>query len=84
MTYTVAWTPTAKSRLCQIWIDSQDRSPITAAADEFDAMLRVRPSDVGESREGETRILTVSPLSIYYQVRDADRCVDVWSVWVSE
>jgi plasmid stabilization system protein ParE len=83
MRYTVTWTPTAKNELCNIWVDAADRQTVTAAADEFDALLRTNPNDVGESRGDGIRILTVGPLSVFYQVRDLDCCVEVWSVWVS-
>ncbi len=83
MRYTVAWTTAAKSELCRIWIDAKDRQAITTAADEFDATLRMKPLDIGESRGDGARILTVTPLSIFYQVTEADCLVEVWSVWVS-
>lgn len=37
--------------------------------------------DVGESRDENSRILTVLPLSVYYDVHDQDRLVAVWAVW---
>jgi len=37
--------------------------------------------EVGESRDGNIRILTIFPLSVYYDVRDEDRVVSVWAVW---
>jgi hypothetical protein len=82
MKFTVTWTASAKNNLCQIWI-AADREAVTEAADEFDAVLRTRPLEVGESRGERNRILTVPPLSIYYKVREADCCVDVWFVWIS-
>jgi plasmid stabilization system protein ParE len=83
MKYTVTWTPSARNELCRIWIDAVDRQAVTSAANEFDAALRTDPNTVGESRGDGVRILTVAPLSIYYRVSEADRCVEVWSVWIS-
>ncbi|NUQ63578.1 MAG: hypothetical protein HUU20_13970 [Pirellulales bacterium] len=81
MNYTVVWRPTAERTLAQIWTEAVNRQAITDAADLIDAMLGSSPRAVGESRAGNTRILTVTPLSIYYDVHDEDRLVAVWAVW---
>jgi plasmid stabilization system protein ParE len=81
MTYTVVWRPFAERRLAEIWTSAHDRPAVTDAADAIDGMLRVEPSRVGESRVGKTRILMVSPLSVYYDVYADDRLVAVWDVW---
>jgi plasmid stabilization system protein ParE len=77
----VVWRPTAEATLAQIWTDATDRQAVTDAADLLDAMLGTSPGAVGESRAGDTRILTVMPLSIYYDVHEEDRLVAVWAVW---
>jgi hypothetical protein len=82
MNYTVVWRPTAEQALAQIWIDAVDRQAVTDAADLIDAILRTSPHDVGESRAGNTRILTVMPLSIYYDIHEEDRLVAVWATWL--
>jgi hypothetical protein len=84
MKYTVIWKHKALQRLEDIWSRASDRQAITEAADHIDAELRLRPFDIGESREDENRILTEGPLCITYRVRAADLCVDVWSVWLSK
>lgn len=81
MKYTVVWRPAAEQALAEIWTDAGDRQAVTDAADLIDSMLSSSPRDVGESRAGVTRILTVMPLSIYYDVHDDDRLVAVWAVW---
>jgi plasmid stabilization system protein ParE len=81
MNYTVVWRPTAEQRLAQIWTDAVDRRAITDAADLIDAVLCASPCEIGESRAGNTRVLTVMPLSVYYDVHDDDRLVAVWAVW---
>jgi len=81
MTYTVAWRLSAETKLADIWNNAGDRQAVTDAADAMDTLLRTAPLDVGESRVGKTRILTVRPLSVYYDVFEADRMVAVWSVW---
>jgi plasmid stabilization system protein ParE len=81
MTYTVVWRPSAERTLAEIWISAGDRRMVTDAANSIDALLRAAPLEVGESRMANTRILTVLPLSVYYDVRADDRLVAVWAVW---
>ena len=81
MTYTVVWRPSPESALAEIWTSAADRQAVTDAANAIDALLRVEPFEVGESRVANTRILTVLPLSVYYDVHEADRLVAVWAVW---
>lgn len=81
MTYTVVWRPSAEGTLAEIWTSATDRQAVTDAANAIDALLRVEPLEVGESRVANTRILTVLPLSVYYDVHEDDRLVAVWAVW---
>ena len=81
MTFTVIWSPKAKGTLAQLWNDAPGRQAVTEAADAIDVLLRTDPLDVGESRVANIRILTVFPLAVYYDVREADRLVSVWAVW---
>jgi hypothetical protein len=64
-------------------MDASDRKSVQTAADSIDEELRQSPNGVGESRAAGTRILTIAPLSVYYDVHEADRTVFVWSVWPS-
>jgi plasmid stabilization system protein ParE len=81
MTYTVVWRPAAEEKLAAIWTEADDRRAITNAANSIDSMLRLNPLDVGESRLESIRILTVVPLSIYYDVHHDDRLVAIWAIW---
>ena len=81
MTWTVVWRSIAETRLANIWLRSNDRQSITDAADEIDRLLRIQALEVGESREGTSRILTVDRLTVSYNVYDDDRLVEVWLVW---
>jgi plasmid stabilization system protein ParE len=81
MSYTVVWRPTAERTLAQLWTAAIDRQAIANAADLIDAMLGSSPQEVGEARAGVTRILTVMPLSVYYDIHDDDRLVAIWAVW---
>ena len=81
MTYTVVWRRSAERTLAEIWTSADDRQTVRDAADAIDALLRASPLEVGESRVANTRILTVLPLSVYYDIHEADRLVAVWAVW---
>ncbi|OHB85401.1 MAG: hypothetical protein A2V98_12660 [Planctomycetes bacterium RBG_16_64_12] len=81
MTYTVVWRPSAERALAEIWTSADDRQTVSDAANAIDALLRTTPLDVGESRVANIRILTVLPLSLYYDVHEDDRLVAVWAVW---
>ena len=80
MKYTVTWKPSAKARLADIWMTSPHRSSVTAAANTIDGLLQVDPQERGESRGATVRILIVAPLAAVYEVREADRLVQVLSV----
>ena len=73
MTFTVVWRPEAERKLAALWTDAPDRQAVTDAADAIDLLLRTAPLDVGESRVVNIRILTVFPLSVYYDVHEEDR-----------
>jgi len=81
MTFTVVWRPSAERRLAEIWTDAKDRQEVTNAADAIDSLLRSSPLQAGESRVQNTRILTLSPLSVYFDVQQDDRLVAIWAVW---
>ena len=81
MTFTVVWRPEAEQALATLWNTAVDRQAVTDAADAIDLLLRTEPFGVGESRVVNIRILTVFPLSVYYDVHEDDRLVAVWAVW---
>jgi mRNA-degrading endonuclease RelE of RelBE toxin-antitoxin system len=80
MTYTVVWNSLAKAQLAQLWLDAPDRAAITRAADKIDRQLRASPSEIGESRTDEYRVLYELPLVVAYRVSDDDRMVTVVAV----
>lgn len=83
MNWMVVWIRSAKLRLAELWIAAADRAEVTRAADAIDAMLRKDPLNVGESRQGERRVLIEPPLAVYYDVSIPDRRVFVRAVWRS-
>ena len=80
MRYTLIWKPAAERRLAQIWMEGKDRKAITVAAAAIDRALRYQPLTLGESRSGQIRILVEEPLVVVYEVREADRLVEILDV----
>ena len=81
MIYTVVWTPSAERVLIDIWISAEDRQAVCNVADAIDLALRNMPYRVGESRAGAVRVVVSPPLGVEYTVYEADRLVEVHSVW---
>jgi hypothetical protein len=77
MKWTVSYRPTAKDRLATLWLDAANKREITSAADLIDRILLRSPLTAGESREGNSRLLIVPPLSVVFDVYPDDRLVDV-------
>jgi len=82
MHYTVSWLPGAESELARLWLEETLRGNIELAANEIDLCLRVDPENAGESREGNRRILFVTPLVVTFKVDRQDRMVQVREVWL--
>jgi plasmid stabilization system protein ParE len=77
MSYTVVWTPAAEADLAGIWLADKNRKAITSASRIADRLLREEPHSQGESREGTTRIMFVTPLALQFEIVEADRIVYV-------
>jgi len=48
--------------------ECSNRQDVTAAAHTIDQLLKTDPETRGEGRLGETRILIVRPLVVYFEV----------------
>jgi|RhiMetdeSRZDD1v2_1073273.scaffolds.fasta_scaffold1998386_2 hypothetical protein len=81
MKYTVIWLPDAETELARLYNAASNKNELSRAADMLDAALVRLPLAIGESRSDQTRIAVELPLAIEYEVREADRVVQVNSVW---
>jgi hypothetical protein len=79
MRWTVTIDPDAE-QLANIWFTALDRQAVTAASNQIDHLLRTDPQNAGESREENTRLITIEPLSVHFEVRDQDRIVNILTV----
>jgi hypothetical protein len=62
-------------------LDASERQSIADAADEIDRILASNPLDAGESREGNSRIMVLQPLTVLFDVDPDDRTVEVFSTF---
>jgi len=53
---------------------------VAQSANSIDAQLTQDALRVGESREGNSRVLIVEPLAVFYDVVAEDALVAVWGV----
>lgn len=78
--FEIQWLTSAEAELTQIWLASRDRYAVTQAASRLDAVLRVNPESVGESRDADERITFSEPLGVHFRVLP-DHRVLVTHVW---
>ncbi len=82
MKWTVLWKPDSEGDLADLWVDSDEKPAITAAANRIDVQLRRDPLNTGESREVEQdRVYFDPPLGVLFTVDELDRKVFVERVW---
>lgn len=80
MKWTVIYRPPAQDELAEIWLNAPDPQGVAEAADEIDRILTGTPIEAGESRDGNTRIIIKSPLTVLYDVYPDERVVEVFAV----
>ena len=81
MKFSVSQEQTAEDRLAEIWLAAIDKDAVARASDEIDRLLSRDPTNIGESRVSNFRILFKPPRAVVYDVKPLDRKVKVWSVW---
>jgi len=81
MNYTVTYKPSAETELIDLWTIVPRRQAVADAANRLDQLLGAAPNELGESRDGRTRIHFERPLAVQFQVDDGDRVVEVVRVW---
>ncbi len=85
MNYTVTYKPSAEQELADIWMNAPNRQAVTEAAHRIDFLLKTKPHEQGESRDGNTRIMFERPLAVDFEIHDEDCRVEVLKVaWIGE
>ncbi len=78
MNYAVVWVPDAERELAALWNVSQRRSARAAA--DADRRLAANGSAEGESRSNGQRVMFAWPLTVIFQVDEANHVVTVGHV----
>jgi len=77
--HAVRWLPVARNALDVIW----DRTPIprrpvlTEAIDEITRQLRDFPYEIGESRDGNSRVAFIGRMTVAYTIDSIEQVVYV-------
>jgi len=77
MRYKLRWKKSARDQLTNEWRNAADRNAATLASHVIETTLAAAPHLQGESRAGNDRFWVVEPLTVTYEVRDADRVVRI-------
>lgn len=77
MNYKVQWMPTAVDQLGLLLADPAIQSAILRSVYRVDALLEYFPDLVGESREGDERVILDPPLTLYYRIDSNAKVVEV-------
>ncbi len=75
--YTVIWTQDALDELINLWMGSGDRSRVTLAVNEIDRQLARDAPMQGIETSESLRAFFAPPLKVLFEVREADRIVEV-------
>jgi hypothetical protein len=81
MKFTVNWLSEAAEEYFELWLDVERREAVSTSGATIDKTLSDRPSEVGESRSDDMRILFEAPLAALYRINLTKHRVDVVSVW---
>jgi hypothetical protein len=82
MKYQVFWMPAAEERLTELWLlHIGERRRIRNAGDHIDALLESDPENCGQVLFDTVRTVAIDPLSVEFEVMQADRKVVVLSVY---
>jgi hypothetical protein len=84
MAYRITWRKQATNQLTELWLSGRDRHRINDAAEQLDRLFSQQPEDIGESRDGNDRIVFLEPLGCRFRVDSVDQIVYVEAVWRSK
>jgi hypothetical protein len=81
MRFTVNWLPEATEEYFELWLDVECREAVATSAATIDRTLAEGPSEAGESRPDNLRIIFEAPLAALYQVDMTNYRVNIVSIW---
>jgi len=78
--YTVVWDDSAVEELAEIWESAEDRTRITRASAQIEALLKSIGQQAGTEIHEGLRTLTVVPLRVVFSASVEDGLVTVYRV----
>lgn len=82
MRYRVIWDPDAFHGLLRAWNAANQPEAGLRAFDEIERILSIDADNQGESREGEQRVLIVSPIGVTFRARPEIGEVLILDAWM--
>lgn len=79
-TYTVFWKQEAFDTLAELWLEVDNRSRITDAANRIDQSLSRNPARAGTPLHEGLFSLNIPPLRVIFEIRESDKSVEVQRV----
>jgi hypothetical protein len=80
MKFTVTWTEQAKKELCKLFMAVPDRGELSRIVNSLEQELARRPESLGESRDGNVRVVMESHFGIMIEVHPNDCLVKVFHI----
>jgi hypothetical protein len=81
MNWAVIWMPPTEQQLAAAWLAAPDRNAVTRAADDIDLVLETFPTTAGEPLFDTVYEYEQPPLTVEYEIDDANHTVYVLNVW---
>ena len=77
MKFTVTWTTEAENTLCELFMAISEPGEFSRLVNEIERELGRNPEHVGESRNGQLRVVMQDHVGILFEINAVDRTVNV-------
>jgi hypothetical protein len=75
--WTVVWLQNVEQELAEAWLNSNNRSAVSQAANQIDSIIRTSPETSGDPYRISQRVLQIGPLAVTYFVDEPNRIVSI-------
>jgi len=76
----VVWLNEAEAMLTTLWMNSSDKSGVSAATNRIEWLLKTNPEDCGIIYDRELRLLISSPMAVIFTIDEPNRIVRILGV----
>lgn len=80
MKFTVTWTEQARNELCELFMVVSDRGELSRIVNALEQELALQPESLGESRDGNVRVVMESHFGIMFEAIPNDCLVKVFRI----